>query len=58
VDALALPARHVVPAMQRVAQRYGRALGMSLRDLELAAQGESPHDDVERGAPAMARHAT
>ncbi|HVO06440.1 MAG TPA: HDOD domain-containing protein [Burkholderiaceae bacterium] len=58
VDAVSMPARHVAAAMQRVAQRYGRALGMNLRDLQLAAQGESPHDghgDGDAGEPT--RHA-
>ena len=63
VDALSLPARHSAAAMHRVAQRYGRALGMTLRDLQLAAQGESPHDghDGHDGGDAghqpTARHA-
>jgi len=59
VDALGLPARHNAAAMQRVAQRYGRALGMTLRDLQLAAQGESPHDDDsgDSGEPGPARQA-
>jgi hypothetical protein len=59
VDALSQPARHGAAAMQRVAQRYGRALGMTLRDLQLAGQGESPHDDDDddRGEPKPARHA-
>ena len=60
VDALSLPARHLAAAMQRVTQRYGRALGMTARDLQLAAQGESPHDvrsDGDRDEPSPARHA-
>jgi non-specific serine/threonine protein kinase len=58
VDALNLPARHSAAALQRVAQRYGRALGMTLRDLQLAAQGESPHgDDGNEDEPRSARHA-
>jgi non-specific serine/threonine protein kinase len=59
VDALGLPARHSAAAMQRVAQRYARALGMTLRDLQLAAQGESPHDDDsgDSGEPGSTRHA-
>jgi eukaryotic-like serine/threonine-protein kinase len=59
VDAVSLSARHSAAAMQRVAQRYGRALGMTLRDLQLAAQGESPHDDDDddRGEPRSARYA-
>jgi non-specific serine/threonine protein kinase len=47
VDALHLPARQSLSAMQRVAQRYARALDLTLRDLQLAAQGQSPHDDAE-----------
>jgi non-specific serine/threonine protein kinase len=47
VDALHLPARLTLSAMQRVAQRYARALDLTLRDLQLAAQGQSPHDDAE-----------
>lgn len=57
VDALSLPARHVAAAMQRVALRYGRALGMTLRDLQLAAQGESPHDACGLDESPPARHA-
>jgi non-specific serine/threonine protein kinase len=38
VDASALPAAQVVPALQRVAQRYGRALGLTLKDLQQALQ--------------------
>jgi eukaryotic-like serine/threonine-protein kinase len=56
VDATSLPVRQSAAAMQRVAQRYGRALNMTLRDLQLAAQGESPHDDLDRGE-AGSRHA-
>jgi non-specific serine/threonine protein kinase len=60
VDAVSLPVRHSAAALQRVAQRYGRALGLTLRDLQLAAQGESPHDDGgddDRGEARSARHA-
>lgn len=59
VDAMGLPARHSAAAMQRVAQRYGRALGMTLRDLQLAAHGESPHDDDsdDSGEPGSTRQA-
>jgi len=49
VDALSMPARHSHAAVLRVAQRYGRALGLTLRDLQMAAQGQSPYDDDERG---------
>ncbi|HEX6016634.1 MAG TPA: HDOD domain-containing protein [Burkholderiaceae bacterium] len=57
VDALSLQPRHAVPAMQRVAQRYGRALGLTPRDLQLAAQGESSHDERDGDAGQSARHA-
>jgi hypothetical protein len=44
VDSRAVPAHHRVAWLQRVVQRYGRMLGISLRDVQLAAQGVSPHD--------------
>ncbi len=45
VDSRAVPAHHRVAWLQRVVQRYGRMLGISLRDVQLAAQGVSPHDE-------------
>ncbi|MCW5660557.1 MAG: HDOD domain-containing protein [Burkholderiaceae bacterium] len=58
VDALSLPARQNAAAMQRVAQRYARALNLSLRDLQLAAQGQSPHDaSGDRDGPLSTWHA-
>jgi len=39
VDALSLPAARVLAALQRVVQRYGRALDLNLRDLQAALQG-------------------
>lgn len=39
VDAVSLPAAKVLPALQKVVQRYGRTLDMSLRDLQEALQG-------------------
>ena len=57
VDALSLPARQSLAAMQRVAQRYGRAWNLTLRDLQMAAQGQSPHDaQDERDGPSSSRH--
>jgi HD-like signal output (HDOD) protein len=50
VDARAVPAHHRVAWLQRVVQRYGRILGIGLRDVQMAAQGISPHD--EPAAPA------
>ena len=38
IDAIALPSRQAVPAVQRVAQRYGRSLGISLKDIQDALQ--------------------
>jgi len=59
VDALQLPARPSLAALQRVAQRYARALNLSLRDLQLAAQGQSPHDAPDdRDGPGSSRYAT
>jgi len=40
VDALALPAPQVASAMQRVVQRYGRALDITLKDLQAALQDQ------------------
>jgi len=38
LDALALPAHRVQAALQTVVQRYGRALSLTLRDLQAALQ--------------------
>jgi eukaryotic-like serine/threonine-protein kinase len=45
VDALNGPAAQLMPALQRVAHRYARPLGIGLRDLQLAAQGLSADDE-------------
>lgn len=42
VDAQALPAGQQLGALQRVTQRYARALGVTLREVQLAAQGIEP----------------
>lgn len=42
VHAAALPGPRVGPALQRVVQRYGRVLNLSLRDLQAALQGRAP----------------
>lgn len=57
VDVLALEARASIAGLQRVAQRYARALGVSARDLQLAAQGQSPQGDDDAAAASGARHA-
>ena len=41
VDALAEPAPRVAAAVQRVVQRYGRLLNITLRDLQAALQGKA-----------------
>ncbi len=41
VDALALPALHQAAAIERVAQRYGRALDVTARDLQTALQASA-----------------
>ncbi|HET7526775.1 MAG TPA: HDOD domain-containing protein [Burkholderiaceae bacterium] len=56
-DAASLPAQHCASAMQHVSQRYGRALGLTLRDLQSAAQGHSPHDHDDRGGSDATRQA-
>ena len=45
VDSRGVPAHHRVAWLQRVVQRYGRVLGVTLRDLQSAAQGISPYDE-------------
>ncbi len=57
-DARRGPARQSAGAMQRVAQRYARALNLSLRDLQMAAQGQSPRDAAgDRDGPRSNWHA-
>ncbi len=45
VDARSVPAHHRLAWLQRVVQRYGRILGVTLRDVQMAAQGVSPYDE-------------
>jgi non-specific serine/threonine protein kinase len=45
LDAVALPSRQAVPAVQRVAQRYGRALAITLKDIQDALQPPAPKTD-------------
>jgi eukaryotic-like serine/threonine-protein kinase len=52
VDATMLPARRVLPALQRVAQRYARALDVDLRALQAALHGRSQAVGVPDTAPA------
>jgi len=56
VDSRSVPAHHRAAFLQRVVQRYGRGLGISLRDVQLAAQGVSPQQEESAdGAPAAGK---
>ena len=46
VDARAVPAAQRGATLHRVVQRYGRILGVTLQEVQLAALGQSPHDDA------------
>jgi len=54
LDALALPAPHVTPALHRVVQRYGRTLGFTLRELQsaLLGGGDEPISQPDLTMPA------
>lgn len=57
VDAASLPAARAMPALQAVAHRYGRALNLTLRDLQAVLQGLTPnavHAEHELPAPGRA----
>ena len=45
LDAVALPSRQAIAAVQRVAQRYGRALDITLKDIQDALQPPSAKPD-------------
>ena len=45
LDAVALPSRQAIAALQRVAQRYGRALDITLKDIQDALQPPAPKTD-------------
>lgn len=50
VDARSVPAHHRMASLHRVVQRYGRALGVTQREVLLAAQGIAPDQDGESAA--------
>ena len=52
VDARSVPPQHRQAWLHRVLQRYGRILGVTLRDLQLAAQGISPQAEPAEAAAA------
>ncbi len=52
VDARLVPAHNRPATLQRVAQRYGRVLGVSLRDVQQAALGLAP-EKAEAEAPLL-----
>jgi len=45
LDAVAMPSRQAIAAVQRVAQRYGRALDITLKDIQDALQPPSAKSD-------------
>jgi HD-like signal output (HDOD) protein len=45
LDAVSLPSRQAIAAVQRVAQRYGRALDITLKDIQDALQPPSTRPD-------------
>jgi len=45
LDAVAMPSRQAIAAVQRVAQRYGRALDITLKDIQDALQPPSTKSD-------------
>jgi eukaryotic-like serine/threonine-protein kinase len=47
VDVTNLPSAQQANALQRIAQRYARALGVTLRDIQLASQGIAPGSEDE-----------
>ncbi|MFT3816293.1 MAG: HDOD domain-containing protein [Rubrivivax sp.] len=49
IDATALPAARLLPALQAVVHRYGRALNLNLRDLQAVLQGASLSDERQAG---------
>ena len=49
VDARAVPAHHRMAFLHRVVQRYGRALGVTQREVLLAAQGIAPDQAPDAG---------
>ena len=51
IDALTQPGPRIQATLQRVAQRYGRALDFSLRDLQAALQGRSTAPDAPDAHP-------
>ena len=52
VDTLVLPLPRRAVAQQKVVQRYGRVLGLTLQDLLLALQDKPPGDEAAASAPA------
>lgn len=53
VDARAVPAHHRMAFLHRVVQRYGRALGVTQREVLLAAQGIAPDQAPDAGFDAV-----
>jgi non-specific serine/threonine protein kinase len=47
VDSRSVPPHHRSAFLHRVVQRYGRALGITLQEVQLAAQGVAPHERAD-----------
>lgn len=58
IDALALPAARQADALQRIANRYARALGIGLRELSAAVANRAPSADVAGDAGTVAAPAS
>lgn len=50
VDVSSLPPPQQSNALQRIAHRYARALGLTLRDIQLASQGVAPGSEEDTAA--------
>ncbi|MDO9283874.1 MAG: HDOD domain-containing protein [Aquabacterium sp.] len=53
VDSRTVPAHHRAAFLHRVVQRYGRVLGISLQEVQLAAQGIAPHEQPDEAGAAQ-----
>ncbi len=50
VDSRSVPIHHRAACLQKVVQRYGRMLGVTLHDVQMAAQGVAPNAKDEAAA--------
>ncbi|OGB05479.1 MAG: protein kinase [Burkholderiales bacterium RIFCSPHIGHO2_12_FULL_69_20] len=52
VDSRTVPPHHRAAFLHRVVQRYGRVLGITLQEVQLAAQGIAPHEQADEAGAA------